>query len=161
MTSCSTERRNGVGNLLPKLLIPLDREFCKINPNDPGWTPRNQSLKTRIGKKELAATAKSICAVSSLEPVTPLKRLTSRSMLTLPVSAIIFWTVPLETFALFSFDWPAWFPELLPRRRTRGSIKAVSVSLDIVADSFRLAKAVQWSVKHFSHALAVEATEKF
>jgi hypothetical protein len=63
---------------------------CGIKAIDPCSGPRSRSLKTRIGKKELAATAKwSVAglATSELLPFNPFK---SSSIVAAPLSTIIF-----------------------------------------------------------------------
>mgnify|MGYP001155381882 CR=1 FL=1 len=63
--------------------------LARIKAIDPGSGPRNSSLKTKIGKNELAATANcSVVGLSGTE-TNPFKRLTSRSIVTLPLSTII------------------------------------------------------------------------
>jgi hypothetical protein len=68
------------------------KAFCTLGSNaiEPGSGPRNKSLKTRMGKKELAAIAN--CRLSKFceAGLIPFNRLRSRFIVTVPFSTIIF-----------------------------------------------------------------------
>ena len=67
-----------------------DAEFCGTSAIEPWSGPRRRSLKTKMLKKELAATANcSLTVDCAAEPI-PFNRLRSRSIVTLPFSTIIF-----------------------------------------------------------------------
>ena len=71
-------------------LTPAEEEFCKASAIEPGWSPRNKSLKTRTGKKELGAAAK--CNVTGLatRELLPFNPFRSSCIVTLAFSTIIF-----------------------------------------------------------------------
>ena len=66
------------------------QSFAGLSAIEPWSGPRRRSLKTRMVKKELAATAN--CSVAGLaeRELIPFNRLRSRSIVTLPFSTIIF-----------------------------------------------------------------------
>ncbi|PYJ48685.1 MAG: hypothetical protein DME87_11610 [Verrucomicrobia bacterium] len=110
---------------------------------DPGSAPRNTSLNTRTGKKELAATAKRNVSRFAVAELTPLSRFRSTSIATLPLATIIFSRVPLWTSGLFCLDPATEFCELLQKSKGSGSMKAVTVLFNIVFGPpilFRLAQ---------------------
>ena len=85
------EDLNAAGRLLyPATLTSAEEGFCKASVIEPGCSPRNKSLKTRTGKKELGAAAK--CNVTGLVTRESLAFNPFRSscIVTLAFSTIIF-----------------------------------------------------------------------
>ena len=80
--------------------------FCGISAIDPGSGPRNRSLKTTMGKNELAATAN--CNVTGLatREMFPFNPFRSRSIVTLPLSTIIFSRFPIPPSS--RLRWAGW-----------------------------------------------------
>src|SRR5712691_9418667 len=99
---------------------------------DPGSAPRNTSLNTRTGKKELAATAKRNVSRFAVAELTPLSRFRSTSIATLPLATIIFSKVPLWASGLFCLDPATEFCELLQKSKSSGSVRYVNSFFDIV-----------------------------
>ena len=65
ITSCLRDARSAAGKLKPEALPPAG-----INAIDPGSALRNSSLKTKIGKNELAATVNcSVVGLPGTEPI--------------------------------------------------------------------------------------------
>ena len=110
--------------------------LCRDQPIDPGADPRNRSLKTRMGKKELAPTAKrSVMGLATRESAKPsgFNPVRSRSMVTLPFSTIIFWSVPAGASASFLGGLRLCsLPHYITRSESKGSARAVSVFFDMV-----------------------------
>src|SRR5439155_14393287 len=113
-------------------------EYCEISAIDPCSGPRRRSLNTRMLKKELTATVnRSCCTFAASEP-SALSRSTSRSIVTVPFSTIIFWSVPLTPW-LSEF-----FGDLLQavpggsKSKTNGSTKTVSIVFSIFCWFLRL-----------------------
>ena len=81
MTRCLSEAVNAEGSAAL---------FSGTNSIEPGSSPRNKLLNTRIGKKELGAAAK--CNVTGLatRELLPFNPLRSSCIVTLPLSTIIF-----------------------------------------------------------------------
>src|SRR5438552_19050860 len=101
---------------------------------DPCSGPRSRLLDTRMGKKELAPTANWSVAGLATRELFPLNPLRSRSIVTLPLSTIIFWRVPVG--AVMDADC-AETPHrgvatLIARSETNGSARTISVFFNIV-----------------------------
>lgn len=79
-------------------------ECCGTNTIEPSSGPRKRSLKTRMLKNEFAATANCKRSSFPLPILIPFNRFTSRSIVTVPFSTIIFCKMPVGASEFFCLD---------------------------------------------------------